>query len=228
MRSPETAVEMQEKKFEIPSGVERAVLMIRHSVAPKTGTDGNKTLTLDGMYLCEAVREFYQSLVCDISVSLNVPTASYHCSTFPRSMMTAWEIFRVPNIQAEESLKVWVSLMSIDGGAWAKAQMAAGKNEPTMIREFLGDQGVSLWTADFDDYQRNYTEFILGNVGSEEARRAKFVVATCHEAGISLAAAGCLLENELGLNNCEAVLFYVSGGYVVGAEKIVPGKASAR
>jgi hypothetical protein len=224
---PRILILHKEKEMQIPAGVERVVLMIRHSVAPKTGNDGNKTLTIDGKYLCQAVRDFYDGLVTDIGASLNVPMASYHCSTFPRSMMTAWEIFGVANIQAEETLKVWASLASVNGGEWMKAQMAAGKNEPAMIREFLSDPKL-MTTGDFGNYRRNYVEFIEGQSGSDEAKKAKFVVAVCHEAGISLAASWHLPVEQVGLANCEAVLFYVTGGVIVGAEKIVPEKTVTR
>lgn len=210
--------------MKITSGVDRVVLMIRHSIASKAGTDANKTLASQGIQLCREVAAHYGALMHQIAEQYGDVT--YCCSTFPRSAMTAWEIFYPGNLNFEECLKVRASLLAIDGGEWFKARKAEGKSESAMIREFLGDP--ALMTDDFREYQRNYMKFVEGkSYGTGESRTARFVIATCHEAGISLAAQGHLAAEDLGLENCEAVLFYVAGGVIIGAEKIVPNREVA-
>jgi hypothetical protein len=211
-------------KVTIPDGVERVVLMIRHSAPPKTGTDANKTLTPDGAMLCQQVAPFYNDLVDQIGDHYGIP--SFHCSPFPRSMMTVWEIFCAGNINVEDWLKVWASLLQVDHGAWFEEQRVAGKTEPEMIRTFL--LGSHLEKGSFTYYKRNYTAFITGEIGSQENQNSRFAVAVCHEAGISLAAQGYISDEQLGLDKCGAVLFYVAGSVIIGAEKIVPEKQVAQ
>lgn len=206
--------------FSIPNGVERVVLMIRHSAPPSGGTDVNKTLTAEGASLCHEVSEFYTSLVALLSQAMGEVVPTYSCSIFPRSFVTAWEIFHAVNINMEAGLKVWASLLAINNGDWFKAQKAAGLTEPQMIRAFLADP--SLMTEAFGSYEYNYTSFIKGQAGSVGVVASKLVVAVCHEAGISLAARDHLPADQLGLDKCEGVLFYVAGGVIVGAEKVVP------
>lgn len=213
-------------KFVLPGGFDRVVLMIRHSVAVKTGNDLNKTLSPEGVALCHEVKQFYMDLAMQIMNKMGVSPA-FCCSPFPRSFVTAWEMFGAANINIEECLKVRASLLTIYEGKWAAARKAEKMNEPQMIRAFLADP--SLMTGDFVAYNASYTKFVEGlSYGTGESRSAKFVVAVGHEAGISMAANGFLLADQLGLDNCEAILFYVAGGTIVSAEKIVPEKTSKR
>ena len=207
---------MTNSRFEIPAGVERVCLLIRHSEAPKKGGNHNKTLTAAGATLAQDCFPFYEEVLGEVSAQFGEP--SFHCSEFPRSLITAWEMFDAEVITQEPALKVHASLTDINEGAWFKEQVGAGKGEPEIIREFLGDP--SLMTDGFKKYEEEYTDFITGKAGSNP--NGKFVVAVCHEAGISLAAQGYLPSEQLGMDKCDAVMFFVAGGVIVGAEKVVP------
>lgn len=207
---------MSNSRFEIPAGVERVCLLIRHSEAPKKGGNHNKTLTAAGATLAQDCFPFYEEVLGEVSAQFGEP--SFHCSEFPRSLITAWEMFDAEVITQEPALKVHASLTEINGGAWFKEQAAAGKGEPEIIRTFLADP--SLMTDSFRKYQKEYADFIAGKSGSNPA--GKFVVGVCHEAGISLAARGLLTDEQLGMDKCDGVLFFVAGGVIIGAEKVVP------
>jgi len=207
---------MSNSRFEIPAGVERVCLLIRHSEAPKQGGNHNKTLTAAGANLAQDCATFYDQVFDQITPQFGEP--SFHCSEFPRSLITAWELFEAEVITSEPALKVHASLTEINGGEWFKGQGAAGKGEPEIIRTFLADPG--LMTDSFRKYAKEYTDFITGKSGSNPT--GKFVVGVCHEAGISLAARGLLVDEQLGMDKCDGVLFFVAGGVIIGAEKVAP------
>lgn len=207
---------MSESRFNIPAGVERVCLLIRHSEAPKKGTNYTKTLTAAGATLAQDCFPFYEEVLGEIATQFGGPT--FHCSEFPRTLVTAWEMFDAEVISAEPSLKVHASLTDVNEGAWFKGLVAEGKTEPEIIRAYLADP--ALMTDGFKKYRQEYMDFITGKVGSNP--NGKFVVAVCHEAGISLAALDFLPADQLGMDKCEAVLFFITGGVIIGVEKVVP------
>ena len=207
---------MSNNRFEIPAGVERVCLLIRHSEAPKKGGNHNKTLTAAGATLAQDCFPFYEEVLGEVSAQFG--EMSFHCSEFPRSLITAWEMFDAEVITQEPALKVHASLTEINSGEWFKGQAVAGKSEPEIIRTFLADP--SLMTDSFRKYKQEYTNFVTGKTGSNP--NGRFVVGVCHEAGISLAAQDFLQANQLGMDKCDGVLFFVAGGVIIGAEKVVP------
>lgn len=198
----------------IPEEATRVVVLIRHSKAEKEGPDDQKRLSKEGKELCRRVRPTYLELVSQLEIRFSAP-ALCNSAPFVRAVETNLKIFE-RGARIREELRLIASLTKIGGGAWFKKQQEKGVSLQKMIQTGITDEklhGGQPW----DEARTKYLGFLCYGT-----KKDKVVVATCHEPHISQVGLNHFPLEELGLLECEALIFYCRGDAVVGAEKFVP------
>lgn len=194
----------------VPEGANRVALVIRHAASVQEGDQFTRTITEEGIERAHNFAPLYNEIVTTLTSSFGPP--EFICSEMIRSQMTQWEMFHPRQMRRDALLNVTATLKSVNGGDWYKSVKERNLDDHQIIQEFVNDR--SLWEGQsFGEYATNYQKVVIGG-------EAKFKVVTAHEVAISLSAAQFLAPEELGLEDCEAVLFFLADDKIVGAVKV--------
>ncbi|MBI4262333.1 hypothetical protein HY624_02300 [Candidatus Uhrbacteria bacterium] len=186
---------------------------MRHSISVQEGDNDTRTLTHDGSELCSRVRGFYLGLLSELAIRFGEP--EFWTSSFMRARLTAWEIFHPEQLHTSERLNIIAAMPDVHGGEWYAAGKAAGKTDQRLIRELIADPALQR--------DQPFSETMVRHHAFLREREARLTVAVGHEANISFAAAGIIPHEQLGLLECEAVVFYLNAAkQIISAEKIAP------
>lgn len=196
----------------------RCVIRVRHSLSVQEGPNEARTLTLQGVFLCRKVREKYLTLIMVFERQFG--KAVFASSPFPRALLTAFLVTEAENIHIDDRLGLELSVKKAPAppGSTHANLYDHWKSEGLTLSEMIsrladdlslfGDQPVEMGLAKSEDF--NKRAFPESNL----------IVAFGHEPGISLLANGFVKKEDLGLNECQAfVFFYDANGKCVGVEK---------
>lgn len=209
-------------EIQIPAETERVVIMVNCSI-PSVNHSGQGRLGTEGVALAMGVRQQYIELFDWVKTTAVAIPSRTTCYT--SEDLTAQQTFQIifkdePGATAKSELNQIAFLEKIQDGKWFKAQ-SAGQNLPKLIREAISQPKLQKGQP-WEDGHVNYLEFLLfGNTVKSEV---SLVVA--HEPHISQAAINHLPLDQLGLNPCEAIIFFLKNhkgvSDIVGAVKFVP------
>lgn len=205
----------------IPENTRRVVVRVRHSKAPSNGTNETKTLTLKGVWLCQAVCDDYEKLISDLE-SVFGP-ATFACSELPRALLSCFLVTGAENIARDSRLNLLISVTKAPAPAGSQhANLYSHLKEKMSVLEIikmvamdntlLGNQPVQETMASNMEFTRNFAD------------ESNLVVTFDHEPAISVFAANAGLDaNSLGLSECQACIFYLdSARKIVGVQKFMP------
>ncbi|MFA6524771.1 MAG: hypothetical protein WCT33_00710 [Patescibacteria group bacterium] len=204
----------------IPDGTTRISLLGRHSLSVQDGPNETRTLSADGIQLCNEVSGFYTQLVHELEVLTSSSEAAFYCSDMARSFATIQEIFHPDSIYQDDRLNLLASLKKIDGGAWFKEQKDAGCSEREIISNFivLTDPSVGA-DQPFELNARNYLHW------AAEPSGPRLRVAFAHEVACTMAAYPYFFFGEQwpGLKECESYMFCMNDwGHILRMIKVTP------
>lgn len=204
----------------IPDNAVRCVVRGRHSHSVQDGPNETRTLTSEGVQLCQDVREDYAELVACLSEKFSSPT--YFCSTFPRSLLTNFLVTSASQIitDARLTLEASVKKSPAPAGSSHSNMYAHLKAEGKTVGEILrymaedlsrfGNQPVGKALDNAADFAKN--------------PGTKFALTFDHEPAISLFASQMGAQaDQLGLEECQAFVFFMDeNDKVISVQKFCP------
>lgn len=207
----------------IPPEATACAVAKRHSASVQEGDEENRTLTDEGVELCDAVREDYRLLDARLAPQFGV--ALHFSSNLNRSLITQFAVTRARQIRRDARVNTQrLTLRVLDEGRWVKSRIEQGYTEPQLIREALGSaQVMEALRAKAPVYEvmADFTDLVLRRNGfSDECR---YVDVVGHEIGLSLVALEAGIEvNELGLEPLQSFVYFLLRGEVISVQKFTP------
>ena len=117
----------------IPPEATACAVAKRHSASVQEGDDENRTLTEEGVALCDAVRGDYRLLGTRLAPQFG--PALYFASNLNRSVITQFDVTHARQIRRDARVNTQrLTLRVLDEGRWVKGRIEQGYTEPQLGR----------------------------------------------------------------------------------------------
>lgn len=195
---------------------ESCIMLIRHSMAVTGDQEESRTLTPEGIKLCQAVAPDYRTLFVQMEEQFGTPAYCHSSST--QAILTGQEIADPLQFSRNMRLQPQVSLEKIHDGRWLEEQKAAGRTIGEIILVVAEDLGL-LADQPYNQAMDNMADFFISG-----HMMFNLTIGFGHEPEPSLfMAKNKLLPRDLiGLEECQAYLVFRDEHRIIEVSKFTP------